>query len=202
MFKNRIIKVFTIVLALLTLTATCFSFGCKEKPDTDKKPPETYVLSAMRKTLSLDEEYQLSVIGETDGKTVVWDSKDVTVATVTNGLVKGVGVGETVITARIDDQVLECEIKVEIVLETYLEITLPLEVDNQIQLTVGDEYTFQPELTGEANQTVTFTLTCGSEALAVDGLTITANSVATDVEVTISCNVQGVEPLTVLVSVA
>ena len=108
MYK-KFIKILVIALSLLML-AVGFA-GCKEDGEKGGEPPTTYTLSALRKTIALDSEYQLSVVGLEEGETVVWASQNVSFATVTDdGLVKGVGVGQTTITARVNDQILECQI--------------------------------------------------------------------------------------------
>lgn len=200
MYK-KFIKILVIALSLLML-AVGFA-GCKEDGEKGGEPPTTYTLSALRKTIALDSEYQLSVVGLEEGETVVWASQNVSFATVTDdGLVKGVGVGQTTITARVNDQILECQIIVEIVLENFLEITLPGEVDEYINLAVGDEYTFAPELSGEVSQAVNFTISCDSSAVSISGLTVTAVSAAENVAITVSCDVIDVTPITIYVTIA
>lgn len=199
MFKNRFVKILIITLSILTFVLG-LGAGCN-KPEEQPKV-QSYVMSALRKTIGLESEYQLSIIGLEEGKAAVWSSNNVSVATVSaNGLVKGVGIGQSLITARVGDKILECEIIVDVILEEVLQITLPKEVDDSITLLVGDSYTFVPELSDGSTQ-AQFTISSSSNAVTVDGLTITAKSAAENVEITIACNVEGVAPIIMYVTIA
>jgi len=208
MYKNITLKrLFIIMLSVCVLFATALSVGCAKEEggnggEETPPPTVTYVLSAQRKTIDVDEEYQLSVIDLPQGVSVKWSVANDKIASITDsGLVTGVGIGETKVTAKVEDQTLECTIIVKLTLNQVAEIVLPAEVDNVIELGVGDTYTFAPQLIGSDEQ-ATFTLTSASDAVSVDGLTVTANSISENVVVTISCNIAGVAPITVYVNVA
>lgn len=202
MYKNVFIKKVLIILMVASLLLTVgFSFGCNKDNDGKKeKPSSIYALSALQKTITIDEEYQLEVIGA-KGESITWSVDDKRVASISeNGLVKGVLEGSTKVYARVNGQVLSCEIIVKIKLVDYIEITLPNEADNQITLAVGGSYTFVPELTGgyESSQIV---LTSNSASITINGFTITAVSKVENARLTFSCNLSGVEPLVVYVTV-
>ena len=209
MFKNMNLKrVFVLLTAVLMLLTMCFAVGCKknnnEKEDNgggDKPTTEvTYVLSALKKTITIDEEYQLEVVGVTD-ETVTWIVDNKLVATVTdNGLVKGIKVGTTKVRARVGEQELVCEISVQIKLVNYVEIVLPNESDLNVELNVGRTYTFVPELKG-TEESAQITLTSDSASVTVSGYTITAVSAVENAKITFSCSLSGVAPLVVYVTV-
>ncbi|MBO4594231.1 MAG: Ig-like domain-containing protein [Clostridia bacterium] len=196
--KMRFVTV--VLLTVVCLIAAVTFSGCSAdggKRETDGK---AYALSALKKTISVDEEYQLEVIGA-DGAEVIWSADDKTVVSVSeNGLVKGLKEGTTKVYAKIGERTLSCEITVRIKLTEYAEIVLTNETDDEIKLTVGDEYVFAPILTGERTDAVVV-LTSASDSVRVDGYTVTAVSAVFRAELTFSCDLAGVMPLTVYVTV-
>ena len=208
MFKNMNLKrIFVVLTAVLMLLTMFFTVGCQKNKDENKddggdKPTTevTYALSALKKTITIDEEYQLEVVGVTD-ETVKWIVDDKKVATVTeNGLVKGIKVGATKVRARVGDKELVCEIAVQIKLVNYVTIELPNESDTNITLMVGGTYTFAPIIKG-TEESAQITLTSDSANVTVNGYTITAVSAVENAKITISCSLSGVAPLVVFVTV-
>ena len=208
MFKNmNLKKIFVLLTAVLMLFTMTFAVGCnknnenKDNGDGDKPQTEaTYALSALKKTINIDQEYQLEVVGVTD-ETVTWIVYDKTVASVTdNGLVKGLKEGSTKVLARVGDKELVCEIIVQIKLVEYAEICLPNESDYNVNLRVGDTYVFVPELKG-VTENAQITLTSDSASVTVNGYSITAVSAVENAKITFSCSLSGVAPLVVYVTV-
>ena len=193
---------FTRILALSLAVCLIFFVGCGNAGDGGKTDGTAtgYLLNAFRKSISVDEEYQLEVLNAGDAA-IVWSADDKKVVSVDgNGLVVGLKEGQTKVRARIGEQVLICEIKVEIKLSEYVEIILPKEVDDTLTLSVGSSYTFSPELSGSDEQ-ARIVLTSDSESVRVDGYTVTAVSQVNNAVLTFSCDLIGVEPLTVYVKV-
>ena len=72
---------------------------------------EEVSLNKATETVTVGETTSLSVSGTT--QSITWESKDTSIATVdSNGVVKGVKAGKTIITATVDGTVLECEVTV------------------------------------------------------------------------------------------
>ena len=180
------------------------STGCNEKNQNNQggeQSSQVYILSALKKTIAVDGEYQLSVVDLPKGTNVTWSVNDTKVASVTeNGLVKGLKVGKTKVIARVGNQVLECEITVQVMLEEYLEIVFPNEPDNQISLERGGSYTFAPELSN-GDKNVQYTITSSSSSILVSGLKITAISAVSNATITITCNLSDVAPVVFTVTV-
>ncbi|MBQ3493621.1 MAG: Ig-like domain-containing protein [Clostridia bacterium] len=202
MYKSMSLKkILAIILSICLLLTIGSAFGCNDKKPSTQQPNKVYVLSALKKTIAVDAEYQLFVVDLPSGKQVKWSVNDTKVATVSNdGLVKGVKEGTTKVIARVDGQVLECEITVKVMLENYVEIVFANEVDNQITLAVGDSYTLAPSLS-DGNQNVQFSITSNSSAVSINGLTITAESAVTDAILTVTCNQSGVASVTLKITV-
>ena len=85
---------------------------------------------------------------DTTDKTIVWNSADPTIATVTNGVVKGVAPGSTIITAECGTGLASCSVTV---LQPATSITLNV---SSLQLEVGEIYdlieTVSPQNTTDA----------------------------------------------------
>ena len=201
MYKNMFMKkVLVLLTALCLLLSVCCAFGCNDGDGGETPPSTTYVLSAYKKTIAIDEEYQLEVM-DAEGKTITWSVDDRRVATVSeNGLVQGITEGTTKVYARIDEQVLSCEITVKVSLFDFVEITLPNELENQITIEVLGSYTFAPVLVG-AQESAQIYLTSDSASVTVEGFTITGVSAVANAKLTFTCSLSGVAPLVVYVTV-
>ena len=201
MYKNMFVKrVLVLLTAVCLLLSVCCALGCNDGDGGETPPSTTYVLSAYKKTIAIDEEYQLEVL-DSEGKTIVWSVDDRRVATVDqNGLVQGVKEGTTKVYARIDEQVLSCEITVKVSLIGFVEITLPNELGNQITIEVLGNYTFAPVLEGTQENAQIY-LTSDSTCVSVDGFTITGVSKVENAKLTFTCSLSGVAPLVVYVTV-
>ncbi len=199
MYNLTFKKVLVLFISLYLVLSVGLTAGCnKNEPDDDS--PKTYVLSALKKTINVDEEYQLEVVGATNEK-ISWGVDDKKVASVSeNGLVKGLTEGNTKVWARVNGKQLSCEIVVKIKLVDYVEISLPNEVDDTITLLVGNSYTFAPELIG-TDENAQIILTTDSSSLTVDGYTITAVSKVENAKLTFTCNLDGVSPVVFYVTV-
>lgn len=199
MYNLTFKKVLVLFISLCLVLSVGLTAGCnKNEPDDDS--PKTYVLSALKKTINVDEEYQLEVVGATNEK-ISWSVDDKKVASVSeNGLVKGLTEGNTKVWARVNGKQLSCEIVVKIKLVDYVEISLPNEVDDTITLLVGNSYTFAPELIG-TDENAQIILTTDSSSLTVDGYTITAVSKVENAKLTFTCNLDGVSPVVFYVTV-
>ena len=197
-YKNALIF-FTALCVILSVVLTA---GCNgNNADGKDGGNNAYVLSALKKTVNVDEEYQLEVVGVTDEK-VVWSVDDKKVASVSeNGLVTGLTEGNTKVWARVNGKRLSCEITVKIKLVEYVEIRLPNEVDDTITLLVGNSYTFAPELVGTDENAQIF-LVSDSDCVTVNGYTVTAVATVENAKLTFTCSLSGVVPVVVYVTVA
>lgn len=80
---------------------------------TETVTVEEVSLNKTTETVTVGKNTSLSVSGTT--QSITWESKDTSIATVdSNGAVKGVKAGKTVITATVDGTILECEVTVSV----------------------------------------------------------------------------------------
>lgn len=201
-------KSISLILSLLITMLLAFFVACKDDSTPSSEPdskPASVTLDKTAITLSIGGEDTLQVLGSEEGETVVWSTRNAAVATVENGKVTGVGLGNTTVTATVGETTIECSVTVTIFYENVVEIVLENELhDNaNFRLLTGDTYVFEPALMdGTKVENVTFTLTSNNVAITVSGMTITAVEAVENAEVEIACTYNGqAYSLTVYVSV-
>lgn len=160
-------KIFSI--SCLLLFAAFSLVACKEDD-----PEQTKVtLEPERVTVTVGETAQLTVHvspASAAGAGVVWRSENESVATVADGLVSGVGIGSTRVTAEVDGAMAACE--VEVVARAVSEVRLE---PTDLLLTVGQTGTLTATVLPEdaTDPSVTWSSDDTSVATVADG-TVTA----------------------------
>ena len=159
----------TLLCILTVLTALCF-VGCKKDSGGDT-PPNTEVSFTLTQNVAeidLDETLQLETKMVNLTGTVVWESENEKIVTVSNGLVTPVSEGITTVTASLDGYSASCMIRV------YNSQTAPTLTLNASAVTLGKGETFTMQTSvsykGEdisADATYVWTLTeNGTEGIA------------------------------------
>lgn len=110
---------------------------------SEKQPETVYALNASSLNLLPGEASALRLEPTPEGE-VIWESGDETVATVSGGLVTGVSVGVTSVTATYDGQAYSCSVTVyeEEIVSAYIELTR-----SEASMPVGSDETIQAVLT-------------------------------------------------------
>lgn len=114
---------FLLSMALLAVSVSCgpVNPASPDTPDTPSKPDKKDVevtgitLSETSLTLLIDEEKTLTATVTPDNatdKTVTWSSDDESVASVSNGKVKGLAEGSATITAKAGNKTATCSVTV------------------------------------------------------------------------------------------
>jgi hypothetical protein len=194
---------------LVTIVAVCgISFvGCKED-ERESEYTQFCVLNELELNVNVDETFDLQVLGNDLGLDVEWSSANVNVATVENGKVFGVTPGKTIVTAKVGEQTLSCEVTVAFSYDNVVYITLENELTADgifsLQLLKGTTYTLSPVLMdGEKVEDLAFVLVSNSAAVTVQNTMLTAISAVENAEVEISCLYENqTYTLTVYVTVA
>lgn len=108
-------KKFIKILSLITILVCAFlmAVGCNN-PTNDTTDTETnYTISATNCTINRFDTYKLRVIPTPDANvTVEWMSRNSKVATVDNGVITAVSVGETVVEAKVGEEVFTCNVRI------------------------------------------------------------------------------------------
>ncbi len=157
-------------IAIITVSGGGVSAACTV---TVKQPYVTLDRASL--LLAVGEQMQLDADSNGD---VVWTSSDHDVATVKNGLVTAISVGETVITAQYGSAQAVCNVKVKDVV-----LTLSLSEQGKV-LPLGQSFTLQatltPEQTGE-NAAIRWSVQSGQDIVSVsNGGVVTSLGVAGD----------------------
>lgn len=105
-------NIFKYMMAIVAFAAVV---SCSEEEILGSKDRDGYFLN--KRSLSLvrgsTENLLLTIIPKTDASSVVWESEDTLVATVSQeGIVTAVGAGETVIHVKINQVVIDCTVEV------------------------------------------------------------------------------------------
>lgn len=182
--KKNILKNFLSLLLVVVLVLPLFS--CQKA---------SYQISETQKTLTLFDEYNLSVTKDGVLTQAEWETSDSAVVSVTSdGDIKGEGVGTATITATIDNNKLTCTVTV---LATEIKPVLSLSLSGEVvrknqpitlshQLTYGDKSVTPNEITYDSDN---------PEALSISkistGAMLTAISSARIVTVTVTANYLG-----------
>ena len=162
----------------------------------DGLPPP--ILNEYELQLSIGETFTLEVLGAAETAAIEWASLDVSVATVENGEVTAVAVGETRVEATADGYSMVCFVSVSLKPQA----AARLKIVNQptaengyeaVRLFAGDTFTFVPVLTVGNTQVTeaTFSLETASEAISVNGCTVTAIAPTAGATVTVVCEYGG-----------
>lgn len=199
MFKK--FKIITLILAIVC----AFSLvACDKKPNDEETTAPT--LSVTEVELKLGDTVTLEVT-DYEGE-IEWAVGDYKIATVDNGVVTAVGIGQTEVICIVGDTVLTCKVTCTIDYVEIPRIILLGEIKeaNGYKITLDPNRTYEltPALIKDNKQVedVTFTLSSENAAVTTDGMTVKGVSVHSGVTVTISCEFEGstyTETLTVVV---
>ena len=110
--KKRLLLV---VLAVIAAMACTLFVGCDDNSGAGESvEKEEVTISLDKKDLVVDmyDEAELYAVVKNSDETVVWTSDNPSVATVSEGIVKGVAEGETVIRASVADKTAACNVTV------------------------------------------------------------------------------------------
>jgi len=167
---------------LLTLTlAACVAFaftGCKDDEPEEETPSTSQELTLNYDNYRLDifQSVTLKLEGEYDG-TPTWISDNPTVISVENGVVTALAEGSAVITVKIGDTTLTCNVTVS---ETSDVPMLVFDGIEEVSVMKGDTYELTPYVLykGVKYDDAEFTYTVADTQIAtVNGATLTANKV-------------------------
>lgn len=172
---------------LILLIAFSFS-GCEllgiGSGGKDKTAEPAVYISQNEISLAVGNTVRLTAVS-TDGSAVVWDSSNVEVATVENGLVTGVSKGEAVIMASTNSVMAVCTIKVSaapVIIQPESETLvlslsdLSLEAGNTVTLTAKSSLEGARIVWNSSNKTVATVSEGTVTALTAGKATITANT--------------------------
>lgn len=117
MMKKRLITILTVVMsvALFALATGCGNNpnSTSEKPDSESVSPAAEISVTLDKkdlTVDMYDEGILTATVKNSDETVVWTSDNEKIATVSEGVVKGVAVGETVVKATVGEKTAVCNV--------------------------------------------------------------------------------------------
>lgn len=134
--SGKLKKIITIILATMLLVCTCGLIAC-----SDEDEPVNYTISLDKSAVELNlfEEVTLTASGEYDG-VIVWSTSDSAIATVVDGKVKGVGVGDAVVTATVGEgeNAVSANCNVKVAIKGDLELLVNYD---KIQLDKGQSIT-------------------------------------------------------------
>ena len=176
MYKKYIKVLLSVLLACILVPI----IACKKQTVTSTEELKL-ALDCTELSLGIGQKETLRVLNNENGLPVEWRAENSAVASVKDGLVSAVAIGETKIYAIVGETTLVCAVTVSIEYESVIEIVLENEIkqggEYRIRLLKGDCYTFTPRLSGgAAAENATFTMSSDSGALSVSGLTVLANS--------------------------
>lgn len=117
-------RLLTVVLAVIAILSCAMIFACGERPDDSTSdsagssqgeiPKQEVVVTLDKKDLVVDlyDEAELLVVVKNSDEDVVWTSDNPAVATVADGVVKGVVEGSTIVRATVEDKTAVCNVTV------------------------------------------------------------------------------------------
>ncbi len=158
-----------------------------------------YGLSEVEVTVEVGKTFPLELISSVEEITAtpVWNTENAKVAKVSDkGVVTGVALGKTRITVEIDGKKLSAMVNVVEILYAVPQICLEGEFAGEngyeFTLLVGESYELTPALVAEQKiDGVNFTVSASTNAVTVEGYTLTGATVAEDVQITVSCTYEG-----------
>lgn len=182
--KNKVFKNLISLLLVFVLAFPLFSCG-----------GSTYEISESEKTLTLFDEYNLSVTKDGVWVDAEWKTSDKSIVSVTSdGDIKGEGVGKATITAKIDEEELSCVVTV---LATDVKPELTLGLSNNV-VRKNEPVTLSHQLTYDGKFVTANDISYTSdnpEALSIsklaNGAFLTAISSSRVVTVTVTANYRG-----------
>lgn len=195
--RKGVLRVIATLLCAIAVTPLIACKKSKKDSSSQSEAPTavTWVLGDYEKALGVDETFQMQAFDSAGNPLtdIVWQSNDVLIATVSEtGEVCGKKSGKTEIKGTYMDRTLVCTVTVAFSYTAVPVLSLNNVLDGEIILKTGDTFELDPTL--KCNGTTvenTFTATSENSAVTVDGLTLTANAVAENVKVTISCAYEG-----------
>lgn len=165
--RTRYLNILLLIVLILSVVSAfgCDCNGCGKAVDKD----ETYIeLDYFTYEVDLLDDFTFIAKTNAKAEDIEWSSSDESVATVSQGKITPVSIGETVITAKVDGKTASCYLRV--VNNNYIPI---LEVSaDSLKLISGDEYALQVSLQylGKYQEDVIYAFTSFNENVAtVDG---------------------------------
>ncbi len=104
--RNLVSKLIAMLVFSVIVINACLS-------EVTAKAATIYELSASEINIAVGRSQILRISGLNTPNSVVWSVEDKTIATVSNGTVKGVKIGDTVVTAKIGKVKLKCKVHVK-----------------------------------------------------------------------------------------
>ena len=133
-------KLLVALVLVFVVSSIGFFASCKNNNDN---PQSGTTFALDNSVLTLEVETSATLYSNADDPNqIVWESANESIATVSNGLVTGVTVGKTTITATYDGQESKCEVTV-IESSDYPYLILDKQ---ELNIFVGGEYTIQPKI--------------------------------------------------------
>lgn len=146
MMKKRLITILTVVMsvALFALATGCGNNpnSTSEKPDSESVSPAAEISVTLDKkdlTVDMYDEGILTATVKNSDETVVWTSDNEKIATVSEGVVKGVAVGETVVKATVGEKTAVCNVSVT----KFSELPVIRTEYSEMNLYSGDVFDFE-----------------------------------------------------------
>ncbi len=141
------------ILVILTVLASVFFVGCKKNGSSGSNSPNTsestgggdasvgVIITLDKKDLTVDmyDEAELVANVKNSDETVVWTSDNEAIATVADGVVKGVAEGETIVKATVGGKTAACNVTVT----KSAEIPVIRTEYSEMNLYSGDEFDFE-----------------------------------------------------------
>lgn len=198
-------KICMALLSALMCVIASVAVACKKN---DKNPDESpivspemapvYSLSVTELVLELGDSQVITVDGMRETDVVVFESNDSSIVSIEqNGKITATGVGSTFITATIDDEILSCDITVNIKYEYIPRLYLRNEPETALgeyrfNLIQGNQYTIEPFLQYNGVEIETpFAIEYIGESIIVNGMNLLAQEVCENEELIVKCEYQG-----------
>lgn len=184
------------------VSATCDIYVVKEE-EPAPAPEYSVSLDVTEKQINVDESFTLKATVSPEGASVIWSSANPSVATVTNGAVKGIAAGTVVITARCGTAKASCLVKV-INKDESPKYSVSLNESSKT-VTAGESFTLKATVSPAGAGNVTWSTTDSSVATVVNGtvkainagtaiITATYFTVSATCKVTVNKNPDPPEP--------
>ena len=140
MKKSRFLQIVSLIFSMLLMLN--FAIGCN-KTNVEESKPISYRLNKTVATLNIGESMLLEV-SPSPTESLAWESNDVNIATVEEGVVYGISAGMTTIDVQVGEETLSCVVSVQ----NDVEINKSISLDTtEIYLSKGSVYRLTATLT-------------------------------------------------------
>ena len=168
--------IFSIVFGAAIFTACD---GGTQSGGQEQDLPKTYTLSQTALTLERGDSYQLTVSPSPMGETLLWETSNANVATVSMGEIYAKSVGEATVTMKVGDAEYTCDVTVIDLIVKNATITLPRYTAN---VPVGTVETFEADLIVNdeiETETVTWSVVGSADGVIdADDYTVDGNKIS------------------------